>query len=413
MTVTLKGKVGKFGDFEKGSGGRIPDALKMIFVQAERGIEQNKPPEDGGAFKVFKVETPAPKPDKSEIRKSASSQRLDLEMERFQQDLKQSVPAATTAAPLADDTSVSEIDLASLAPPPMPTPSEASDSSKSPQTIVDMMLKSRGYSTDKFNTLETSYFNTPTELQEASYHRRLNAVVNSEKEHRIVELMTCGISLNPCNFHGESLLANSCRNGNVTAVRVMLECGASVQVSDDSGRTPLHACCAGLKPSLEIAEMLIQADRHLLMLQDRVGATPLAYLKPEVWGQWIDFFYKKRDEIWPQRNKRLNGIAPNSPKMTEKPNSCPLPDPEEALEVEMAKMVASGKLSTEEAKYLLEGGLDDSTMADDSSTYYDDGSTIYSDMDGSMAEFDDYESDSDYDDLLDELPIGLTGMPTF
>ena len=99
--------------------------------------------------------------------------------------------------------------------------------------------------------------------------------------------------------------------------------------------------------------------------------------------------------------------------MTEKPNSCPLPDPEEALEVEMAKMVASGKLSTEEAKYLLEGGLDDSTMADDSSTYYDDGSTIYSDMDGSMAEFDDYESDSDYDDLLDELPIGLTGMPTF
>lgn len=243
-------------------------------------------------------------------------------------------------------------------------------SQRSPQIFIDVMLRTRGYPIETFRTMETSYYNAPTELQKSSYHARLQEMIRSSQEQKLREIMVCGISTNPCNLHGESLLHTACRNGYDGAVRVMLECGASVQVSDDSGRTPLHAAFFGTTPSYDIVEMIVIRDRNLLYLKDNCGATPLSYIPKDHWGMWIDFFYARRDVFWPRRNKRFDAMAEGSrsgvcsPKMHEQPNSAPLPDPANALSLELASMVAAGKLSPDEAHFISSGGDDDDEDGD-------------------------------------------------
>ena len=56
----------------------------------------------------------------------------------------------------------------------------------------------------------------------------------------IRNLLRIGLSPNPCNKFGESVVHMICRCGYVDMLEVFLEFGCNLQVCDDFGRTPLH-----------------------------------------------------------------------------------------------------------------------------------------------------------------------------
>lgn len=370
MTVTttpfdgsINGKFRKDFSNTGSTSSRIPESLLNVFLKANRGFEVNEPPKDNTAFKVFqrRQQQPASIIWLPDIKSGVDTPGWST---RFRSSFHNSNPTGSNDdrhhKKLSRRASAKLDELASCASlqrSVLPKKT-ATSHEKSPQHFLDVIMLTHGYSTDKFNTMETSYYNEITAMQISSFHCRLLGLVQSQDEVKLREIMACGISTNPCNRHGDSVLHIACRSGWDTSVRVLLECGATVQVSDGAGRTPLHSAFSGTKPSYELIELLIQQDRNLLQLRDKHGATPLSYIPRDQWGIWIDFFYSKRDQFWPRRDRRFDGVAKPPTQTQEKPNSRPLSDPPEALTPEMAGMVASGKLTPAEARCLME---DDNT----------------------------------------------------
>ena len=256
------------------------------------------------------------------------------------------------------------------------------------------MFHSRGYSDACYNALETAYFNLPTNLQVASYDVYLIDLVRKRDLATLHEVMQCGISLNPCNSRGESLVHTICRRGDAEALKILVDLGCSLQVSDDYGRTPLHDACWCAAPCFDVIEIILRKDRHLLHITDCRGATPLSYVRKENWADFLTFLGSKKDVYWPPRNKNL-GAEPVPELATLKSNSLPIPDPQDALRPEFASMVASGKMMPHEAEFLRH---DDS---DEESSTLDDESESEEDTE------DDSESDSSYDSDDDEDDVQL------
>ena len=75
----------------------------------------------------------------------------------------------------------------------------------------------------------------------------LDLVENNEVEE-LRALFGAGLSTNPAHKHGEGLMNLVCRIGAVDVLKVMIECGGDIQVSDDYGRTPLHEACWSPRP---------------------------------------------------------------------------------------------------------------------------------------------------------------------
>ena len=108
----------------------------------------------------------------------------------------------------------------------------------SPQAYLDKMLSKRGYSTTKYCSLEGGYYCRPTPYQQASYGVRISQAVRGSDSTTLRRLLDCGLSPNPCNNFGESLIHMVCRRGDSKILRILLEAGCSLQVTDDYGRTP-------------------------------------------------------------------------------------------------------------------------------------------------------------------------------
>ena len=364
-------------------GSRIPESLKRVFLESNRGKEVHEPPKDKAAFKVFEK-----KQQRVDVKKESPLGKSKSCSNHSEKGLKRKGRKCLKSGGVYDGLSIPKVrsiqgkgnigDLVSEAydlsltdnnnnkPESVSQPVASYPSQRSPQVFLDVMLRTLGYSTQQFHTLETCYFNDPTTLQVASYHTRLQDLALSKQQDKLRGIMSSGISTNPCNRHGDSLLHTACRSGWDACLGLMIDCGASVQVSDGAGRTPLHSAFFGTNPSFEIVTRLIQKDRHLLHLCDRHGATPLAYIPRDQWGIWIDYFYSKRDQFWPRRNKRIDGVEPPPPKMYQAPNSQPLSDPSNALLPELAEMVVAGKLTPEEAQCLMND--DDDDDEDDTTT---------------------------------------------
>jgi len=259
--------------------------------------------------------------------------------------------------------------------------------SMSPQGYLDSMLRSRGYSTQKHKTLESSYYNKPTPLQLASYHANLVTLLREHKEDKVRSLISCGLSPNPCNQHGESVVHSICRRNDYHMLQLLIRLGASVQVSDDQGRTPLHEACWGATLSFATVDVVLQQDPRLIHMVDARGATPLSFVRSENWPAWLKFLRSRIDLYWPLREAE-DGLEGVPERTLQPPNTCPLPDPEAALTTELAAMVAAGRISPEEAEFLMiDDGEDDGTLMDD------DDDSDYDDSDFTDSEFDDSEGD--------------------
>jgi hypothetical protein len=134
---------------------------------------------------------------------------------------------------------------------------------------------------------------------------------------------------------------------------------------DDVGRTPLHnACWTNNFPSFNTVELLLEKDVFLMQLTDSRGYTPLAYVREEHWPQWKEFLDRVFDQFWPavtcedSNPKRQLCETPVLARLD--PNSFPMKDPTNALNLELARLVANGTIAPEDAMLLQEEDLQDS-----------------------------------------------------
>jgi hypothetical protein len=254
---------------------------------------------------------------------------------------------------------------------------------------MDAMIRSQGYSTRRFKSLESAYYNKPTPLQRASYDVYMIDAVKAFDHDILAAAMEVGLSPNPCNAYAESLVHMVSRRGDNKALQILVDSGCNLQVADDYGRTPLHDCCWAADPAFEVADIILAVDPRLFYLTDVRGAVPLTYVRKEHWPLWIEYLESKKDILWPKRNLANDGEE-EAPALTLlQANSRPMHDPEKALTVELAAMVASGKMKPEEAQFLKYDKSDDETCETGS---YD-------------SEDEDSDSDSDYDSDEDDFSI--------
>jgi len=218
----------------------------------------------------------------------------------------------------------------------------------SPQTFLDKMLTSRGYSTSNFCSLDGGYYCKPTALQKASYGMKTIQAVRTSDVELLQAILDCGLSPNPCNQFGESVVHMVCRRGDIKLLKVMVNAGCSLQVTDDFGRTPLHDACWTAEPFFDCVELILNHDARLLHIVDCRGSSPLSYVKREHWKEWIEFFKRKADTYWPVRDVSKEGEQPPPALAGASAHSGPISDPKNAIPVELATLIASGKLDPKE-----------------------------------------------------------------
>jgi hypothetical protein len=209
------------------------------------------------------------------------------------------------------------------------------------QEYLASLLSSRGYSNQYYPALEGGYFCKPTEYQKASYGMKLLQAVRTSDIILVDKMLREGVSQNPCNAYGESILHMICRRGDFELLNVFLKHGADVKVCDDFGRTPFHDACWTTKPCFEVVELLLNQDRRLIHIIDCRGASPLSYVKSEHWSQWIDFFERQKDVWWPHRRIETEGEEGPPALCNLAPHSCPQPD-RKGISHETAMMIANG-----------------------------------------------------------------------
>jgi hypothetical protein len=222
---------------------------------------------------------------------------------------------------------------------------------KEPRTLqcfFDEMISSLGYSTETFCALDTGYHAKPTKLQKASYGLHLVQAIRASDTSFISKFLKCGVSSNPCNMFGESIVHMVCRRGNFNLLKTFIDGGCSVQVSDDFGRTPLHDACWTSEPCFKSVELVLDKDIRLFNIRDCRGFTPLNYVKRENWSKWIEFFNSKKHIYWSYRDVKKIGDQEPPPLSSVKPNTNPVKDPANAVSIEIASMLASGAMSPDE-----------------------------------------------------------------
>lgn len=222
------------------------------------------------------------------------------------------------------------------------------------------------YPTTRFNALKTGYYNKPTPLQVASFGSHVVKIVRKRDEEKLRKYLSAGLSPNPSNKFGESMVHLACRLNNVKMLKVMLECGTNVQVCDDNGRTTLHDACWSPKPCFELIELILKVDADLLFVSDMREALPLSYAPRATWDKWLRFLESKKDVFWPKRNEnvQIENLLLN-PMTLAKPNTSPIVDPINALPLSVASVVATGKLDLDEVSILMSNELDDELSYED------------------------------------------------
>lgn len=348
---------------------RIPTALQSVFLASNRGNNVNKPPPDHSAQKVFYRNW--------FFQRQAGSKGRSFFGKKKNKN--------TVEAPQKEE----------VKRPTRPKLKESA-ATLSPQGFLDATIRKRGYSTRRFKTLQSAYYNKPTQLQIASHDAFLVKIVREGNLDKLKEIIDSGVSPNPCNQYGESLVHMACRRGDTVMLNILLDAGADLQISDDYGRTPLHDACWAATPCFDIVDIILKKDVRMLHLTDSRGALPLSYVRKDDWAQWSEYLESKKEIYWKPRDLAIDGEQRPPPLVQQGVNTRPLSDPAGALSLELSKMVSSGRLSGEEAKML---NTDDATCVESDSEDEDD-----SDFD---SDYDSEEEDSDFDE--DELHE-MTGM---
>jgi ankyrin repeat protein len=343
---------------------RIPLSLQAVFLSSNRGKEVTKAPPLQVASRSFR--------NAWSSLKHASHVHHD--------DPASTGPVSVTTCKIISPLPVSE---------------------KHPQEFLEELLTERGITFQRYRTLETAYRNKPTDLQLASYERYLVVLILTNNINELHKLIACGISPNACNQFGESIVHMVCRKNKLDMLNILLQAGANMQVSDDYGRTPLHDAFWAKEPAIEIVQTILARDPTMLFLADARGTLPMGYMKREHYSVWNEFWKNNVDKFFP---------SPVNELVHAKPFTRCIPDRENAIPLELAKLVAANRMRPHEVALLtrkpvitMTDASADGMDVDESSDYEDD-----NESDDESHETDDDESfdaseDSDDDgDDIDE-----------
>ena len=196
-------------------------------------------------------------------------------------------------------------------------------------------------------SLENAYCCKPSELQMASHGLKVIQGVRKSDVALLTNLLEVGLSPNPCNKFGESIIHMICRRGDIDLLKLFVKYGSSLQVCDDFGRTPLHDACWTSKPNFEIIDLILTKDRRLMNIVDCRGSSPLSYVKREHWNEWIQFFERVKEKFWSYRDVKSVGEEPAPDLVGKAPNSMTLTVPRTCAKIEEITLVAMGKIDPE------------------------------------------------------------------
>ena len=200
------------------------------------------------------------------------------------------------------------------------------------------ILRSRSYDISTFESL-SKYFSTPSKLQKASFGNAVIKTVHERDCKTLKRLLSCGLSPNPCNQFGDSILNTVCKRGHEELFETLIDSGASVSTSDHFGRTPLHFVCWSSSVCFSTVEKILSLDVDMLRATDKVGKTSLDYISFDKWDEWNKFLIENQENFWPI-NKKNHAFCSSTNYDTMK--SLSLPDPNNALAEDIAKVISSG-----------------------------------------------------------------------
>ncbi|KAL3936578.1 MAG: hypothetical protein SGBAC_008131 [Bacillariaceae sp.] len=339
---------------------RVPLVLQQVFLKSSGGEDVRKinAPRDGFGFKIF-----------------------------HRKDLKVSIKPAIGKAPAKKkkrenykrrESFESASDSYRKANPISEGKKQERKPISTPQGFLEAALEERGYPTEKYVTIESGYYCRPTDLQKASYGTRMNEAILKSDDKLLRRLLNAGLSPNPCNDFGESLVHRICRRGDGNLLGVLLEHGCSLQVADDYGRTPLHDAFWKAEPSEAVLNLILPVDRDLLHLMDCRGFLPLDYVRKESHPNVIQYLSRVMDDFFPHRS--VDDETDLSPALTRRqPHSSPVPDPEKAMLPMTASLVANGKIEPEDALNWDDSSYD-SEFDSETESYYSE-SEVHEDLD--------------------------------
>ena len=254
---------------------------------------------------------------------------------------------------------------------PDPTHEKEGGASESPQDYLNATLRSRGYSTMTATSFDCGYPSQPTALQRSSYGVAVLRAVQKSDADALSKLLQAGLSPNPCNAHGDSVLQMVCKRSDVKLFRTFLDNGMVLEIADPFGRTPLHfaAWAPASDDTFEIVTaMLDRVGTDILRVTDKNGKTPLQYLTVDKWPRWMSYLESKRDVYFPQRepvgdtirdkqqqipprcSNALEGEVSNESSPDHDVKEVTVVDPPNSLSPEVAALVASGKVRPEDAR---------------------------------------------------------------
>ncbi|CAJ1966053.1 unnamed protein product [Cylindrotheca closterium] len=385
--------------------GRIPEALKNVFLQSQTGVDvtQIAAPTDGAGFKVFNnrglrvhvhrkvAHQQAPKPELMRAPRRSSLENMRSDNMSTMSGLSSSGDSTASLSTMTSTATATNHHIVTQGTKPKKI------ETGSPQAFLNKELKRRGYNLKSYATLESGYYTHPNEHQLASYGRIVTkAMYQPNNTKALGTLLECGISPNACNKFGESIVHLVCRRGHYDLLTMLMDAGCSIKVSDDYGRTPLHDACWQSKPNFDVIRLIFQTDKHLVRMRDIRGTTPLSYVKEENFIKWNEFLASIMDEFWPRRNPTTDGEQAPPPLTTMRPNSIQLREKDIPLTINQVSMLSAGDMTVEEAQLLAMD--DDSTFdSDESETYYDSDDSSF------------YDSDSDFDEAELEEVCMLAG----
>jgi len=213
---------------------------------------------------------------------------------------------------------------------------------ESAQVALIRVLESHGYSTQRYKWDEIGYDSVPSPLQLASFGTAVVKAIHTSDVSVLSDLLSCGLSPNPCNQFRDSVLDLVCKRGNGLIFHSLMELGCEVRVCDGFGRTPLHHCGWAAELNESIVETILRTDLKQIMVEDKRGMTPLEYVRSDTQAEWIDWLESCADQLFPVGGNFSLHRNPSSSGM--------LADPPNALSVRLAAAVSSGDISPAEIR---------------------------------------------------------------
>lgn len=189
----------------------------------------------------------------------------------------------------------------------------------SPATFMSRILDAHLYEHEPISALSSDHFHhKPTAEQVAAYSMDLVRAVRDSNIPQILQFRDSGHQLDACNRFGESVMHMACRRNSPEVVKLLLDEQLRVNRCDDFGRTPLHDACWSDKPGTQVAELLLNQDRSLVVVCDGRKSLPLSYVHRDHWGAWCNFLNAHKHHWWHPADvnewderlaKRRHGVA--------------------------------------------------------------------------------------------------------